>query len=162
MKPTVARLRQLLRYAPTTGRFRWHTPSAHQAKGWFRGNKSVRQYRRLWIDDHHYLAHVIAWALKTGAWPKNEIDHRDGDQSNNRWSNLRAATRQQNPKNRKKNKNNTTGISGVSQFNGRFRATIGVDHKVISLGLYDTVESAANARKAAEKKWYGEWAHQGL
>jgi hypothetical protein len=157
MKPTIARLRALLEYNQATGLFRWRMPSVRQAKGWFRGNKSVRKYRRLYIDGHHYLAHIVARALVSGAWPTSETDHRDRKQSNNRWRNLRAATRSQNGKNRSVGCNNTTGIRGVTRYGERFRARICVDGKMLSLGLYDMIEAAGAVRREAEKLHYGDW-----
>jgi hypothetical protein len=158
MKPTIARLHQLLEYNPVTGLFRWRSPNAHQAKNWFRGNKSVRQYRRLWFDNHHYMAHVIAWALMTGDWPNKELDHRDHDQNNNCWNNLRLATHSQNGKNRRRNSNNKTGVRGVTVYGNRFRVQIGFHREHIHIGIFDTIEAATQARKLAEKHYYGEFA----
>lgn len=63
--------------------------------------------------------------------------------------------------NRKENSNNTTGVTGVSQFkNGHYRAYIVFKRKAYHLGCYENLEDAVNARKAAEKKIFGnflEW-----
>lgn len=157
--PSALRLRELLEYDPQTGLFRWKNPGRKQARGWFRGNKSVRTYRRLWVENTHILAHVVAWVLMTGNFPDCEIDHRDRDQSNNIWSNLRLATHEQNMRNQSLSKRNKTGVRGVSLFEcGRYRATINVDRKKKHLGLFDTVEAATESRKNAEANYYGEWA----
>src|SRR5262245_49189894 len=95
-RPSIERLNRLLEYDPATGMFRWRHPSVRQAKSWFRGNKSVRRYRRLYINGKHYLAHVIAAAIMCDEWPIDELDHRDRNQANNRWENLRFATHRQN------------------------------------------------------------------
>lgn len=62
---------------------------------------------------------------------------------------------------RKINKNNITGVKGVSQRpDGRYRAYINFRRKQYHLGLYDDIKLAAEARKAAEEKIYGnflEW-----
>ena len=42
--------------------------------------------------------------MQTGEWPEADIDHADGDRSNNSWRNLRQATRQQNNRNRRDTK----------------------------------------------------------
>lgn len=62
------------------------------------------------------------------------------------------------------NRNSTTGVNGVSRRpDGRYRAYINFRRKQVDLGLYDTLEDAAAARKAAETVLYGEYlnAHEG-
>lgn len=62
------------------------------------------------------------------------------------------------------NRNSTTGVNGVSRRpDGRYRAYINFKRKQVDLGLYDTLEDAAVARKAAETVLYGEYldAHEG-
>lgn len=145
-------------YDPNTGMFRWKSPIGRQAKGWFKGNKGARKYRRIWWVGRHYMAHVVAWAKQTGVWPDYEIDHRDKDQGNNVFTNLRPATRAQQNQNRGIGKANKTGVKGVSQYGHRFRATIGIGGKKLSLGLFDTVAEAAAARKGAEKVHHGDYA----
>lgn len=55
------------------------------------------------------------------------------------------------------NKNNTTGYNGVSRKRGRYRAYIYFRRKQYDLGLYATPEEAADARKEAEEKIYGDF-----
>lgn len=56
---------------------------------------------------------------------------------------------------RKTNKNSSTGVTGVSLMKGRwYRAYINIGRKQIHLGNFDTLEEAAAARKAAEKKYF--------
>lgn len=62
-----------------------------------------------------YFAHRIIWELHNGAIPDGmEIDHINGDSTDNRIENLRLATREVNTRNRKKFRNNTSGSAGVS------------------------------------------------
>ena len=56
---------------------------------------------------------------------------------------------------RHRNKNNTTGFNGVSHRGNRYRAYIYFKRKQYSLGIYDTPEEAAAARKEAEERIYG-------
>lgn len=63
---------------------------------------------------------------------------------------------------RQKNKNNTSGHIGVSlnSQTGKWRAYINFRRKQYHLGLYDSIDDAISARKAAEKEIYGnflEW-----
>ena len=54
------------------------------------------------------------------------------------------------------NKNNSTGIKGVClhKQTGKYRAYIVLRGRQISLGLHDTVEEAAQARKHGEEKYF--------
>lgn len=53
------------------------------------------------------------------------------------------------------NKNNSTGVPGVSVFrNGRYRAYINIGRKQIHLGFFDRLEDAKAARKAAEQRYF--------
>lgn len=86
------------------------------------------------------------------------VDHIDGDELNNRRSNLRICTVRQNAMNRRTYSNNTTGRKGVSVFGNRFRAAIRVEGRTISLGLHTTVAEAAMAYEAAASRYYGPFA----
>lgn len=53
------------------------------------------------IRGRTYLAHRVAWAMEHGYWPPEDIDHINGDPSDNRIDNLRAVSRSVNAKNRR-------------------------------------------------------------
>lgn len=88
------------------------------------------------------------------------VDHINGDKLDNRLENLRVVTPQSNQVNRKRlNKNNTSGIRGVARrgsLKNPWHAQIMVNGKNIYLGLFPTMEAAAQARRLAELKYYGE------
>lgn len=82
----------------------------------------------------------------------NEVDHKDGDGLNNRRSNLRLATRQQNNYNRHNvARNNTTGVTGVHYYKrtGKYTAHITRNYVTHHLGYFDTIEEAMIARATA-------------
>lgn len=60
---------------------------------------------------------------------------------------------------RRVNKNSSTGHTGVSVDgkSGRYRAYINFRRKQYYLGMYDKIEDAIKARKAAEKEIYGDF-----
>ena len=59
------------------------------------------------------LLHRFVWILKMGEEPSSTIDHIDIDPSNNRFENLRLATRKEQNRHRGKLKNNKSGFIGV-------------------------------------------------
>jgi len=97
-----------------------------------------------------FLSHRAAWAIHFEKWPQGEIDHINGDKSDNRLQNLRVVSSQQNKCNRKIGKHNTSGVMGVIWHRGKWNARIKVRGKLLSLGYYDKIEDAAAARKRAE------------
>lgn len=88
------------------------------------------------------------------------IDHINRNLRDNRKSNLRVCTIQQNCMNAKRSRNNTSGHTGVSYRPQRksWRAYIMVDRKQIGLGHYPTKEEAIKARREGERKYFGEFA----
>ena len=150
---TRARLRELLHYDRDTGEFRW----------WKRVGDEVRLgekagYLEICIDERWYQAHQLAWRYMTGRWCRPVIDHRDGDATNNRWTNLRRATPSQNTANGRRPPTNTSGYKGVSLFRGRWRAFICHKGRSINLGTLTTPEAAHAAYVAAARKLFGEFA----
>ena len=84
----------LLHYNPDTGLFMWkERRSPACTKGWFTGNVNGRGYATIRIDGKLYLAHRLAWLLMTGSFPQKRLDHIDRNKLNNKFNNLREATR---------------------------------------------------------------------
>lgn len=163
-----ALLKSLLIYDPETGVFtwkprgdnaRWNKRYAGKVAGfdWAVGNVAYRSIR---IFDWPFLGHRLAWLYMTGKWPGTGVDHRDLNGLNNRWTNLRAATKTQNAGNTRLQPTNKTGFKGVSTYGttGRFRANICIFGKQTWLGAYDTAEEAHAAYVAAAIEHYGEFA----
>jgi hypothetical protein len=78
-----------------------------------------------------------------------EVDHIDGNATNNNSCNLRLANHIENGHNRSKNRNNKSGHKGVSWHTNlrKWVAEIMVDGKRKRLGCFDHLEDAANAYK---------------
>lgn len=152
-------LRARLHYDPSTGVFTWRisqgrAPAGARAGGFWKGYVGIR------VGGRKYFAHRLAYLYMTGAWPPGDIDHRDMDRLNNRWSNLRSATRSQNKANCTLRSDNTTGFKGVSFFKqtSRYHAKIEVRGKHLHLGFFETPEAAHAAYAAAAKHHFGEFA----
>lgn len=90
------------------------------------------------------------------------FDHVNRNPLDNRKSNLRAANYTENARNYSKQKNNTSGFSGVSWDKqcSKWVAYIVIDKKRKKLGRFVDKEDAIRARLEAEKEHYGEFAPQ--
>lgn len=151
---TQAQLKSQLVYDPGTGLFVWLVSKKGTTIGAVAGDFSGR-YVRLKLFQKSYPSHCLAWLWMTGAWPKDEIDHWDTDKHNNRWSNLREATRVQNSYNRSVDCDKVyTSLKGVTFAKGRrkWQANIRVNGKLKHIGYFSTAEAAhaAYAEKAHE------------
>ncbi len=103
----------------------------------------------------------MIFGLSDENWKEIQVDHIDGDPTNNIRSNLRIVNASDNGKNKKPYRNNKTGVSGVTQLsNNKWRARINIEKNTrIDLGCFDTKEEAVAARKKAEEKYYGEYSY---
>jgi hypothetical protein len=116
--PNISRLRKELHYSPKTGQFCWlnlelnrRADNAKRANG---AGYVAGGYLKITFEGTLYLAHRLAFVLMTGRWPRNCVDHIDGNSLNNKWANLRDVTHRENCRNhRKLYKNNTSGHTGV-------------------------------------------------
>lgn len=153
-------LKSRLHYDPETGVFTW-LPSLNRDAQWhsvFMGKPAGTiidtGYIRIRIDDKGYRAHRLAWLYMHGELPE-EIDHIDGDKTNNAINNLRSVTHSENLRNTKKNTRNTTGVVGVTHRKKRNKwlAYITVNRKRIHGGIFDTMDEAVEARRKLEEKY---------
>jgi len=123
---------------------------------WF--NRKGYAYK--WDKNKCVAMHRIIMKAKSGEY----LDHINGNKLDNRKSNLRFATYQQNLCNRPKQRNNTSGFKGVTKHNigkGYWRARISVNGVEKHLGLFDTREEAANSYQQAAKVYHKEFAWGG-
>ena len=171
--PSQAYLAECFDYDPATGVLTWRArPREHFRteggyKSWtarFRGKAagSVVDGRRIIaLVDHNWHSQRVIWKLVTGEDPAALIDHRNGDGTDDRWENLRAATKQQNQHNGPMKSRNTTGFKGVSLTNHGerlpFRATVVINRKQIYLGTFATAEEAHAAYCEAAQRLHGEF-----
>lgn len=64
------------------------------------GSRHISGYLTLWIDDTQYYLHRVIWLWCTGAWPLEDIDHKDRNTTNNRWGNLYDKSHKDNMQNK--------------------------------------------------------------
>ena len=112
-------------------------------------------YLYCWSDGRRMRHHVHVWEKANGAVPSGyEIDHINGQRNDNRLENLRLVTRQENMRNAKKSKANSSGVTGVSwnKAKKRWRAYVMVGYKQKSLGYYADWFDAVCARMSANNQ----------
>lgn len=155
---TQDRLSELLSYDPLMGLFRWKVSRGTRAAGSVAGNNRPDGYIYIKVDKALYRQTRLIWLYVYGAWPKHHIDHINGDTSDDRFCNLREATRSQNLGNRKRNINSTTGFKGVTKRGSRYLAYINKDGTRIWLGYHQTPEEAHAAYMGKATELFGEFA----
>lgn len=140
------RLLSVLRYEKDTGIFFWKIrPARNVFVGDVAGNLN-RGYVSITIDKKVYKAHRLAWFYIYGKWPQKQIDHINGNPSDNRISNLRDVTDSINRQNlHKASKNNLSGLLGVCKARKKFSALIKKNGVTKYLGTFDNPEDAHNA-----------------
>jgi hypothetical protein len=150
---SIERLKELLTYDPLTGNFIWLINHGKRAlKNKIAGSLSNFGYIIIAIDGKRYSANRLAWFYMTGKWPKELIDHKDTNRSNNKWNNLREATLVENQRNRNVTNKSKSQMKGAYLVNGKYKA-------YICLGTFDTKEEAAEAYKKASIIFHGEFSN---
>lgn len=162
--PTQDYLLRHLSYDPASGDLRWRMSKQGRQLGRSAGCLDrITGYRRVRIDGRHYWAHRVIWKMMTGQEPKDLIDHKNNDATDNRWDNIREANHAENCRNCKKPATNKSGVKGVCWDRGvrKWRATITVNDRTIYVGIFHNLSDAARARQLAAEQAYGAFARGG-
>lgn len=132
------------------------------------GSLTFKGYRRVEVTmcgkTYSVATHRIIWEMFKGPIPNGaQIDHVDGDRSNNRIENLRLADSKQNAWNRGLSKANTSGFKGVSfeKKTGKWIAQIRTNGIAGKIGRFNTKEEAAEAYRKADIQYRGEFSAVG-
>lgn len=147
---------QLFTYDPETGEVRRKKDRGGQMAGALLQRRGSGGYLRVRVCKKTLLVHRVAWCLHYGNWPSGLIDHINGDTSDNRLSNLRDVSQQQNLLNQHVQRPSALGVPGVSRLpGGRYRArmnlTVEGRRRLIHLGVFDTPAQAGEAYQQARK-----------
>lgn len=137
-------------------RHTWWTTNGYASSGYYIGNrKTGRKWKSLRM-------HRIIMGCDDST---KKIDHINGNRLDNRKSNLRFCSNQQNSFNMaqsaRKNKNSTSRFKGVFYDKKRnaWTSAIMKDYSRHFLGRFDSEIQAANAYNAAAKKMFGSYAN---
>ena len=156
---TASRLRELVNYDPQTGLFTRLIRTSNRCSADGRADKlwpGKQKRMRVHLGGVYYWAHRLAWLFVYGNNPSDQIDHINGDATDNRISNLRIVTSAINSQNlHSAHPNNKySGLLGVSWHpqTGKWAARIQVDGRQISLGLYFNPQDAHSAYLEAKRK----------
>lgn len=141
-------LKSILHYCYLTGIFKWLKYRYGINPDWVAGNKTRSiTYIQINIDGKIYYAHRLAWLYMTGEFPPQgmEVDHINKDKKDNRWCNLRVATRSQNQGNRyPKFLHDLKGVC-YEKASNHWSGVIVENGVSIHLGTYEKIEHAAMA-----------------
>lgn len=121
-------------------------------------NDNIYYYAVRWTVGGRFAIYMHRFIMKAKLLQK--VNHRNHDTLDNRRNNIRFCTSSQIGMNRRLNRNNTSGYTGVGwcEKKGIWQARLEKDTVRYHLGYFDNLDSAIQARKAAEKKYYGKFA----
>ena len=105
----------------------------------------------------HYAVHRVVFLLTRG-WLPDCIDHINGNPTDNRAENLRAATRLQNQHNRRINEKSASRIKNVMLHNNKWLVRFSIQGKTKHFGRFDDVELAELVAQEARSLLHGEFA----
>lgn len=152
-------LKEQLHYDKNTGLFTRIKiiQNSHAKVGDIAGNSHHSGYVFIRVNGKLYQAHRLAFLYMTGNFPVDCVDHINGIKNDNKWCNLRNATRSQNMKNRVMTKGNKTGYKGVVANGKKFKAVARLNGKPNYLGTFKTAIEAHEVYKQYAKKHHGEF-----
>lgn len=156
-------VRKLIGYDPTSGILTWLESKGRAIVGQVAGAKQTsrgKTYIQVKIDRSYYKGHQLAWVLYYGIWPMFDLDHIDGDGTNNRVDNLRPCSMAQNKANSRRYKNNKSGHKGVFWKKDSKNWSVSIQKNGVRrhLGRFSSYDDAVAAYTNEAKALYGEFA----
>jgi hypothetical protein len=150
---------RLIRYDPASGLFYRRIGTGKGAKkGAICGTITSNGYVSISLRQKRHMAHRLAFLLMTGDFPDGFVDHINMCKSDNRWLNLRVCNKVLNAGNAKAHKDSITGVKGVSPWNGKYKATIGVNGGQVTIGYFSDIDTARKAYERYALDHFGEFA----
>lgn len=156
VKLTQSILRNLLSYDPETGLFTRLVVTCNKVKiGDIAGSLHYSGYIHIRVLGVIQNAQRLAWLYMTGSFPNGEIDHINGNRSDNRLSNLRDVSKSVNLQNqRKAQSSNKAKLLGVDYRKNlkKWVAQIQINGVKHYLGTFSTPELAHAAYTKAKRE----------
>jgi hypothetical protein len=150
-----------LRVDLETGKCYWLDATKHHTRlvgteaGSIRRTQKGDAYWVIKIDRIPYKRAQIVLMVKTGQWPMETVDHKNGNKLDDRADNLRHATTAQNAQNHQRRRKKSPLPMGVkATASGRFCARVRGNH----VGVFDTPEAAHAAYLNKRKELFHEFA----
>ena len=160
-------LAQRVSYDPETGVFTWLMTKGETRKERFlntkfggkrAGTSSTDGYRSITFQLHgrpqSLREHRLAWFIHFGRLPEADIDHINGNPSDNRIANLRDVPRTINSRNQKRRSDSPSGVTGVRKRRDRpsWRGLVVVDGRTLYVGSFsDKAQAEAAVREFRSK-----------
>lgn len=116
-------------------------------------------YRVIMLDYKRYMASRLAWLYMTGTWPQFECDHINRDRADDRWINLREATRSENARNTQTRSDNSSGFRGVcwDKQKLKWKVQISVKGGKRIQKHFVNIDDAVNFYKDKAQELFGEY-----
>jgi len=116
-------------------------------------------YRQIRLNGTTYLAHRLIYLYHHGYLPE-QVDHIDGNRSNNLIENLRGCTDCENKRNAKRPSTNKSGIKGVFWCNTlhRWYARVWANGRFVVNKSFDDIELAELVAVEGREKHHKEFA----
>lgn len=144
-------IKERFSYDPTTGIIL--DKISNKEAGSISTQKNGLKRRIITFKNRNYYSYQIAFLLMENYIPEL-IDHRDKNPLNDKWNNLRDATRSINGHNTRDRRNNTSGYKNVwfDKRRGKFFAQICVNRRRYNLGYFTSAKEAAMIIKEFRNK----------
>lgn len=166
-KPSVAHLKEMFTLGGPTGLIWASRPPHHftspKSAAIFRaknqgkpaGSATKNGYWSVGVNGRLIGAHQIVLAIKTGAWAVTDVDHVDGNKSNNTPSNLREASRSENIVNADPKKaRSATGVRNVYKNKHGYVVQVWKNGRCHSGGSFKTLAEASSAAHLLKTEIY--------
>jgi hypothetical protein len=155
MNISLEQVNRSVSYHPDTGQFVWLVTRGKAKAGAIAGGPRPDGYWYISVCGRRFLAHRLAFLVMTGRAPERDIDHINGNRSDNRWGNLRDVTVQMNRQNQRQPKSASTSKLLGAFYDprcGRWYSNIRANGRRVPLGRFDTAEQAHAAHMSAKRR----------
>lgn len=156
MTATIEQVKAHLDYDPETGVFVRKTGGGGIRAGTQAGGKDAYGHRTISVCGKRMRAARLAWAIMKGEWPEGDVDHINRVKDDDRWCNLRLASRAQNCA----NTTARSGLKGASWVSAKrkWKSQIRLMGKNVHLGYFTSESEAHEAYKKKALEHFGEFA----